>query len=183
MVINSHQRPFELLRANTNYLPVRQAYETGVPMTRPFLLHFPDDPGARAVNDQFLLGEELIVAPVLAPGAVARDVFLPRGSGVWTRVPFATNSSSSGSSPSGSSPSSSSSGGSSSSGSGGSGGSGGRSSSSGGSSSGGIDYDCTDPVKDCSITGAPAPIGNPLVFALKSGAHYDLLMAVGSETN
>jgi alpha-D-xyloside xylohydrolase len=44
---------------------------------------FPDDPRAWEVDDQFLLGPDVLVAPVLAAGATARDVHLPAGAR-WT---------------------------------------------------------------------------------------------------
>jgi hypothetical protein len=43
-----------------------------------------------------------------------------------------------------------------------------------------VEHDCTDSAKDCSIKGAASPIGNPLVFILKGGAHYDVLKGIAS---
>jgi alpha-glucosidase len=57
-----------------------QASETGVPIQRPLALDAQHDRVALGVDDQFLLGDALLVAPVLEPGAVARSVYLPRGS-------------------------------------------------------------------------------------------------------
>ena len=34
---------------------------------------------ALAVEDQFLLGDEVLVAPVMEEGAISRDIYLPRG--------------------------------------------------------------------------------------------------------
>jgi len=56
-----------------------EAHRTGVPIMRPLLWHHPNDPKAVACEDQFLLGESLLVAPILRPGATARSVYLPRG--------------------------------------------------------------------------------------------------------
>lgn len=56
-----------------------EASRTGAPVMRPLLWHYPNDPTAVACSDQFLVGEDLLVAPVLRPGAVARSVYLPRG--------------------------------------------------------------------------------------------------------
>ncbi|KOB70266.1 Glycosyl hydrolase family 31 protein, partial [Operophtera brumata] len=39
----------------------------------------PEDQDALAVWDEFLLGEKILVAPVLEEGAVSRDIYLPRG--------------------------------------------------------------------------------------------------------
>ncbi|MBM3876096.1 MAG: hypothetical protein FJ386_05165 [Verrucomicrobia bacterium] len=56
-----------------------EASARGWPVMRPLLFHFQDDPIAAACNDQFLVGADLLVAPVLAPGIMARSVYLPRG--------------------------------------------------------------------------------------------------------
>lgn len=64
-----------------------EAVATGMPIARPLLLDYPEDPEAWAVEDQFLLGPELVVAPVLERGARGRDVYLPAGRAwidVWT---------------------------------------------------------------------------------------------------
>lgn len=56
-----------------------EASRTGAPVMRPLLWHHQDDPVAAAVSDQFLLGRNLLVAPVTRPGTVARSVYLPVG--------------------------------------------------------------------------------------------------------
>lgn len=56
-----------------------RAARDGTPILRPLFWHYPNDPLAVACEDQFLLGEHLLVAPVLHPGAVARSIYLPRG--------------------------------------------------------------------------------------------------------
>jgi alpha-glucosidase len=57
-----------------------EAHRTGAPIMRPMIWHHQDDPVAAACGDQFLIGSSLLVAPVLQQGAVARSVYLPRGS-------------------------------------------------------------------------------------------------------
>ncbi|CAM2802526.1 alpha-xylosidase [Actinomyces slackii] len=58
-----------------------EAHATGTPMMRSMFLEFPDDPGARDVDTQYMLGDSLLVAPVMdADGEV--DVYLPEGT--WT---------------------------------------------------------------------------------------------------
>jgi alpha-glucosidase (family GH31 glycosyl hydrolase) len=52
---------------------------TGMPIMRHLVLVHPDDPAVVARDDQFLFGPDLLAAPVLAPGVVARDVQLPAG--------------------------------------------------------------------------------------------------------
>ena len=55
-----------------------EAAETGVPLLRPVALEFPDDPGARHIDSEYLLGPDLLVAPVLEPGGRV-DVYVPEG--------------------------------------------------------------------------------------------------------
>ena len=59
---------------------VEHAAATGDPILRPLAFHHP---GYEQVRDQFLLGPDLLCAPVLEPGAHTRSVRLPPGS--WTR--------------------------------------------------------------------------------------------------
>ncbi|MBN8249038.1 MAG: glycoside hydrolase family 31 protein, partial [Verrucomicrobia bacterium] len=58
-----------------------EARDTGAPIMRPLLWHHQNDPVAVSCGDQFLLGRDLLVAPVLRQGAVARSVYLPND--VW----------------------------------------------------------------------------------------------------
>lgn len=64
----------------------QEAATTSVPILRHLLLEFPEDPQARAVADQFMLGSTLLAAPVFAEGARQREVYLPAGTwvDVWT---------------------------------------------------------------------------------------------------
>ena len=59
------------------YALFAEARATGAPIMRPLLWHYQNDPGAVACGDQFLLGRDLLVAPILRQGAVARSVYLP----------------------------------------------------------------------------------------------------------
>ncbi|MBT2440501.1 alpha-xylosidase [Streptomyces sp. ISL-36] len=60
-----------------------EAHRTGVPAMRPMLLEFPDDPGCRTLDRQYMLGPDLLVAPVFtADGEV--EVYLPAGE--WTHL-------------------------------------------------------------------------------------------------
>ncbi len=52
---------------------------TGLPIMRHLLLGWPDDAQAVARDDEYLFGPDLLVAPVLAPGVTARNVYLPAG--------------------------------------------------------------------------------------------------------
>ncbi|MFC8492664.1 glycoside hydrolase family 31 protein [Streptomyces sp. NPDC057235] len=57
----------------------RLARMTGAPYVRPVWWGTPEDRALRDCEDAFLLGDALLVAPVLAPGVDRRAVRLPRG--------------------------------------------------------------------------------------------------------
>ncbi|MCA9624004.1 MAG: hypothetical protein KC731_33505 [Myxococcales bacterium] len=63
-----------------------EAVSTSLPMVRHLLLMYPDDPEARRIDDQYLLGPDLLVAPVVVEGATTRRLYLPEGPWfhVWT---------------------------------------------------------------------------------------------------
>jgi alpha-glucosidase len=63
------------------YSAVAQCAQDGTPIARPMFMADPGDPALRDLDDQFMLGDALLVAPVLEPGSVDRKVYLPRG--VW----------------------------------------------------------------------------------------------------
>ncbi len=59
--------------------------ETGMPIVRALPLQYPDDARTYTILDEFLLGDDLLVAPVVRQGARTRRVYLPRGTwfDVW----------------------------------------------------------------------------------------------------
>lgn len=63
-----------------------EAARTSAPLVRHLAYEFPDDAPSRAVHDQYLLGPDLLVAPVLEQGATTRRLYLPPGTWfhVWT---------------------------------------------------------------------------------------------------
>ena len=61
------------------YTLAAEAAVTGAPLMRPMFWHFPAEAEAYRVNDQFLLGPALLVAPIVRPGEEARAVWLPPG--------------------------------------------------------------------------------------------------------
>ena len=61
----------------------RDATATGIPLMRPMQLAFPGDPGVAYLDRQYMLGPDILVAPVFtATGEV--DFYLPQGS--WTSL-------------------------------------------------------------------------------------------------
>uniref|UniRef100_UPI002616873D alpha-glucosidase n=1 Tax=Sphingorhabdus sp. TaxID=1902408 RepID=UPI002616873D len=62
-----------------------EAVATGLPLQRPLFLHY-DDPENYDIQDQYLYGADMIVAPVVEEGYDSRRVVLPQGAWVhlWT---------------------------------------------------------------------------------------------------
>ena len=58
---------------------MQQATQSGEPVIRPVWWLSPDDERAQVCDDEFLLGADVLVAPVVQPGQRAREVYLPRG--------------------------------------------------------------------------------------------------------
>ncbi|XP_049791625.1 myogenesis-regulating glycosidase-like [Schistocerca nitens] len=61
---------------------MRKAVQDGSPVNPPIWWVDPTDDTALGINSEFLLGEDLLVAPVLEEGAISRDIYLPTGN--WT---------------------------------------------------------------------------------------------------
>lgn len=53
--------------------------KTGAPIMRPLVFHYQEDETARTCNDEFLVGSQVLVAPVVHPGMRKRMVYLPEG--------------------------------------------------------------------------------------------------------
>jgi hypothetical protein len=62
---------------------VAELQDRGFPVWHPLPFQFPNDPDAGRYTDEFMLGDELLIAPILEPGE-KRSVYLPRG--VWTSL-------------------------------------------------------------------------------------------------
>ena len=62
---------------------MQMAHEKGAPPMRPLFFDFPEDAQSWLVEDQFMFGPDILVAPVLYQGAVQREVYLPGGAS-WT---------------------------------------------------------------------------------------------------
>jgi alpha-glucosidase len=56
-----------------------RASETGEPVQRPLIFDYQYDATVRDIDDQYLLGPDLLVAPVVGPGITGRQVYLPVG--------------------------------------------------------------------------------------------------------
>lgn len=64
-----------------------ETHETGVPMMRAMVLEFPDDPTCEDIDTQYMLGDDLLVAPVFSEDGVARFYVPDDGTGqAWTNI-------------------------------------------------------------------------------------------------
>ena len=65
------------------YSQAKKCTETGLPMMRALYLEYPGDRNTRFIDDEYLFGESLLIAPVLKPLSKGRtrDIYLPKG--IW----------------------------------------------------------------------------------------------------
>lgn len=66
----------------TVYSAAAAAAFDGAPMVQPLGLAFPEDAAAARIEDEFIFGGNMLVAPVFRPGVTEREVYLPQGC-VW----------------------------------------------------------------------------------------------------
>lgn len=76
MLLRERLRPYLMAQ-------MQLAHENGTPPMRPLFFDFPNDKATYLVEDEFMCGPDLLVAPVLQEGANKRQVYLPSGSR-WT---------------------------------------------------------------------------------------------------
>jgi alpha-D-xyloside xylohydrolase len=61
------------------YAQAKDSSERGLPMVRALFIEYPGDPGAWQVDDEYLFGADILVAPLLEAETTGRDVYLPQG--------------------------------------------------------------------------------------------------------
>ena len=68
------------------YTLFERCHRTGAPILRPLLFEYPEDETTYTADDEFLLGDALLVAPISRPGIEHRHVYLPQGTWLhfWT---------------------------------------------------------------------------------------------------
>ncbi|GFO42265.1 E3 ubiquitin-protein ligase ubr3-like isoform x2 [Plakobranchus ocellatus] len=74
----------QLLAVREQYMPrilelAQESVTTGDPIIRPLWWVAPEDPEALVVSDEFLVGNDILVAPIVVDGARKRDIYLPEG--------------------------------------------------------------------------------------------------------
>ena len=62
---------------------MQEAHESGAPVMRPLYYDFPQDKTAADVEDCYMFGPDMLVAPILEAGADTRRIYLPAGH-TWT---------------------------------------------------------------------------------------------------
>lgn len=68
-----------------------EAENTGLPVIRPLLLDYQEDENTYELNDEFLCGSNILVAPIVEQGKKSRIVYLPKGTSwinYWTKETF-----------------------------------------------------------------------------------------------
>jgi alpha-D-xyloside xylohydrolase len=93
LFLRERLRPYVMAQMKT-------AHKAGLPPIRPLFVNHPADRASWEVEDQFLLGDDLLAAPVTREGARQREVYLPAGAdwrdawtgarhpgGAWLTVP------------------------------------------------------------------------------------------------
>jgi alpha-glucosidase len=61
------------------YTLFEECHRTGAPILRPLLFEYPEDETTYNADDEFLLGDALLIAPITRPGIEHRHVYLPQG--------------------------------------------------------------------------------------------------------
>jgi len=61
------------------------AHQKGTPPMRPLFYDYPEDSKTWEVEDQYMFGPDILVAPILYSGMRSREVYLPEGS-KWTHL-------------------------------------------------------------------------------------------------
>jgi len=61
------------------YAQAKHCSENGLPMLRALFVEFPDDPGSWLIEDEYLFGSDILVAPLFQDSIYKRDVYLPKG--------------------------------------------------------------------------------------------------------
>ncbi|MGA9226161.1 MAG: TIM-barrel domain-containing protein, partial [Mesobacillus sp.] len=61
------------------YNAFQDSAETGKPVQQPLVYHYQEDENTYNINDQFMFGDSMMLAPVVTQGQTSRNVYLPKG--------------------------------------------------------------------------------------------------------
>ncbi|MFN2530935.1 MAG: glycoside hydrolase family 31 protein [Pyrinomonadaceae bacterium] len=72
------------------YTTLEEAHRTGAPLFRPLMFNYQSDPNTYNIEDEFMVGSDLLVAPVVKPDVTERLVYLPNGTwyDYWTNKKY-----------------------------------------------------------------------------------------------
>ena len=59
-----------------------KAHKEGTPILRPLFFNYPFDKNVKEINDEVMLGDNVLLAPILTQGARSRSIYLPQGTWV-----------------------------------------------------------------------------------------------------
>lgn len=76
---------FSMRMALSRYLEgaVNESKSTGVPIVRPLWYADPGDPNTFGIDDQYMIGNNVVIAPIVLPNCTSRSVYLPIG--LWKK--------------------------------------------------------------------------------------------------
>lgn len=74
----------KMLTLRYEFLPylydnLEQAHTEGIPALRPMFLEYPEDENTKQINDQVMIGSQVLFAPILHQGKQSRTVYFPKG--------------------------------------------------------------------------------------------------------
>src|SRR6266403_5319473 len=72
------------------YTTLEESHRTGAPLFRPLMLNYQDDENTYNIDDEFMIGNDLLVAPIVKPDVTRRLVYLPKGKwyDYWTNKKY-----------------------------------------------------------------------------------------------
>ncbi len=73
-----------------NYTVAHNAYVTGIPMARPLVMIYPDDPNVYNESSSYMWGDDFLVAPVTTSNQTVQSFYLPKGKWInyWNDVVY-----------------------------------------------------------------------------------------------
>lgn len=83
-ICEKYMRLREKLRSYTRSL-MEQAHKKGTPVMRPLFYDYPEDKECWEIEDTYMYGGNILVAPILYARQKAREIYLPKGD-VWIDV-------------------------------------------------------------------------------------------------
>jgi alpha-glucosidase len=81
----------DVVRLRYSYLPYlydlfKEMSENGLPIMRPLVMEYEFDSKTEEINDEFMVGTNLLIAPIVNQGQRVRSVYLPKGQWIYKDV-------------------------------------------------------------------------------------------------